>query len=139
MIYVLIFHWFRDLFTSQHLSKGRFICYLSHTCKHSWPAQMMFSEISNFLLHCNVPYVFWQSTLIDESKIYLLSFPYHQRLPWPTDGANEPCSTSNICSLYFLFLSRSFISYDLVSSGLPYHWLIGLNTLVSKNAHCPEI
>ena len=84
MTYVPLFHWYGDHFPSQYLSTGRLICYLSQTCKHSWPAQMIFPMIYNFLLHCDVLYVFRQLTLIEESKIFLLPFPYHQRLSWPT-------------------------------------------------------
>ena len=47
--YVLVFHWYRDHFPSQYLSTGRLICYLSHTCKHSWSSKLMFSVISNFI------------------------------------------------------------------------------------------
>ena len=56
-----------------------------------------------------------------------------------TNGMNEPCSASNIHSLYCLFFSRLFISYALVSSWLLCRWVIGLNTLISKNARCLEI
>ena len=56
-----------------------------------------------------------------------------------TNGVNKQCSTSSIRSLYCLSFSRSFMLYALVSSWLPCRWAIGLSTLISKNARCPEI
>ena len=89
MTYVLAFPWYGGYFPRQYLSVGRLIYYLSHTCKHSWPAQMIFSVISNFLLHCKDLYVFRQLTLIDNGKIYLLPFPQFQGLSWPTGWMNH--------------------------------------------------
>ena len=79
MTYVLIFHWYEDHFPSRYFSTGRLIWYLSHTWKHSWPAQMIFSVISNFLLHCIALYVFLFS---------LSPFPCHQGLSWPMRWMN---------------------------------------------------
>ena len=110
--------------------------HLSHTCKHTWPVQMTFSVIFNFLLHCIALYVFWQLTLIDKSKIYLLPFPCHQELSWPTGWMNHVLPIIFPHCIVFFF---TLIWYALVSSWLPYRWAIGLNTLISKNACCPEI
>ena len=133
MTYVLVFHWYGDHFPSRYLSTGRLICYLSHTCKHSWPAQIIFPVISNFFYTLYLTlYVFRLLTLVDESKYLLSCLPMPPRAAM-TNGGNEPCSTSKIRSLYCLFISRSFISYALVSSWLQYHRAVGLNSLISKN------
>ena len=76
-------------------------------------------------------YVFRMLALVDESNTYsCLPMPPRAAM---TNGGNEPCSTSKIRSLHCFFISRSFFSYALVSSWLPYHRTVGLNTLISKN------
>ena len=132
MTFALVFHWCEDHFTSRYFSTTGFICYLSHTCKHSWPTQVTFSVISSFLLHCIALYVFrpLRLTPIDESEIYWLPFSCHQQLSWPTGWMNHALPLRFVDYIVFSF-SRSFISYALVSSWLPWlFWAVGLNARI---------
>ena len=118
MTCVLVFHWYEDYFPSRYLLMGRLIYYLSHTCKHSWPGQMIFSVISNFLLHCIVLYAFQQLTVIDESSTCLLPF---QGLSWPTVWMNHVLPLDSHC----LFFSHSFFVWfsEFLNFILPGHWV----------------
>ena len=125
MTYVLVFHWYGDHFPSRYLSTGRLICYLSHSCKYSWPAQIIFSLISIFLtMYCTLRF---SAIYCDRREQNLLaSLPFHQELLWATGWMNHDLPLG---FAHRLFYSRSFISYALVSSWFPYRWIIRLNTL----------
>ena len=121
------------------ISMGRLICYLLHTCKLSWPAQMIFSVISNFLLHCIALYVFRQLTLIDESKIYLRPFPCHQGLSQPTGWMNHILPLRFAHCIVFSFQTHFFVCFsEFLTSTPPGHWVEYPNIKKCPLARNPE-
>ena len=54
-----------------------------------------------------------------------------------TNGVNVPWCICSTVSLYTLFFSFSFITWQYCSDLLRYRQALGLNTLKSKNACCP--
>ena len=85
---------------------------------------MIFSVISNLLLHCIALYVFRQLTLKDESKVYLHPFPCHQGLLWPMGWVNHvlPLRFGH-CIVFFSKLMNFVCFSELLTSVPPGYWV----------------
>ena len=85
---------------------------------------MIFSVISNLLLHCIALYVFRQLTLKDESKVYLHPFPCHQGLLWPMGWVNHvlPLRFGH-CIVFFSKLINFVCFSELLTSVPPGYWV----------------
>ena len=122
MTYVLVFHWYGDHFSSRYLLTGRLICYLSHSCKYSWPAQIIFSLISIFLtMYCTLRFSAIYCDRWEQKFTCFSSIPPRAVM---SNGVNEPWSTSRIRASSFLFTLIYFVCFsEFLISIPPNHWV----------------
>ena len=112
MTYVLVFHWYGSIF---QVNISQWVDWFAtfHTPANAVDQRnWYFLWYLIFLFYCVILYNFWQLTLIDEVKIYLLPFPCHQGMSWPTGWMNHVLPLTFVDSVVFSFHAHLFCIFS---------------------------